>query len=357
MLWVSLPDQRAGREVLWMSRMPGTEVTAMAAHRPSGDIEWIESTYRRPVKRFVEAGALAWIDGLDAVDPSPYDWVTTLELCSLVTKQSARWKDAAPGRRPLQAVVTWENLPHQPLYYLPPYRGARRAALHADLMLCFIDAARDHLLEWGYPDEKIAVVKPGVDTEVFHPADVAVDKPVIVFTSPLAPNKGIDRVLDAMRIVKAAIPDAELHVAGRGEMRSLVEERAAEPGSGVHLHGNLDRDGVARLLREAALFVTAPRRTWKWTEQFGLAYLEALATGLPIVTTVCGTNHEAVPPPNDLVADDAGVLAEAMIGWLEDPARRAAAGASNRAHVLEHHEIARQCARMGEAFAAAERRQ
>lgn len=356
MLWVSLPDQRAGREVFWMSRMPDTQVTALAAHRPVGDIIWKPATYKRPIKRFIEAGALAWVRDLDRLDPAEFDWVTTLELCSLVTGQAAKWRQSVSGRKPLQAVVTWENLPNQPLYKMPPYRGAVRASRDADLFLCMIDGARDHLLELGFPEEKIAVVKPGVDTEVFHPADTAVARPIVVFCSPLIPNKGIDRVLEAMKLVRQSVPDAELHVAGRGDLASLVEERSAEPDSGVYLYGNLDRDGVAQLLRTAAMFVTAPRPTWKWTEQFGLAYMEALATGIPIVTTACGTNYEAVPPPNDLVADDAGALAEAIVSWLKDPAKRADTGVSNRKYVLEHHQIDRQCALMGEAFTAAELR-
>src|SRR6185312_13821627 len=43
---------------------------------------------RRPVRRFVEAGALAWVRELDALPPA-YDWVGSLELCSLVTGQAA----------------------------------------------------------------------------------------------------------------------------------------------------------------------------------------------------------------------------------------------------------------------------
>lgn len=340
-----------------MSRMPDTKVTALAAHRPAGDITWEPATYRRPIKRFIEAGALAWVRDLDRLNPGDFDWVTTLELCSLVTGQSANWRKRGSGRMPLQAVVTWENLPNQPLYKLPPYRGAVRASRGADLFLCMIGAARDHLLELGFPDEKIAVVKPGVDTEVFRPAEKPVEKPVVVFCSPLIPNKGIDRILDAMKIVRQSVPDAELHVAGHGVLASLVEEQAAEPGSGVYLYGNLDRDGVAQLLRTAALFVTAPRPTWKWTEQFGLAYIEALATGIPIVTTACGTNYEAVPPPNDLVADDDNVLAESIVSWLKDPSKRAETGVFNREYVLEHHQIDRQCALMGDAFTAVELRQ
>jgi phosphatidyl-myo-inositol dimannoside synthase len=107
---------------------------------------------------------------------------------------------------------------------------------------------------------------------------------------------------------------------------------------------------VARVLREAACFVTAPRPTRVWNEQFGLAYLEAMASGLPVVTTVCGSNHEAVRPPNVRVADDAEALAEALAGFLGDPARRARVGEENRRVVLEHHELHRQCARMATAF-------
>ena len=90
LLWVSLPDQRARRELYWMSKMPGTSVTALARQEPVGDITWVPTTYRRPIKRFIEAGAFAWARGLDRQDPGDYDWVASLELCSLVTGQASR---------------------------------------------------------------------------------------------------------------------------------------------------------------------------------------------------------------------------------------------------------------------------
>lgn len=343
LLWASLADQRRGREVSWLAGMPDTAVTALAAVDPG--VPWLPATYRRPVRRFVEAGAFAWMRELDATPPA-YDWVASLELCALVTGQASAYA-RRHGLR--QLVVTWENDPYQPLYALPPYRTATRAALRtADLFLCMVDSAADHLRVLGVGEDRIRVVKPGADLDLFTPAAAPQPEPVIAFVSPVAANKGIDRVLEAFALVRQKVPAARLRVLGDGPLADRVA------GEGVEHLGRGDAARVAEVLREAAVFVTAPRSTWKWSEQFGLAYLEAMACGLPVVTTICGTNHEIVVPPNERVVDDAAALAEALVGFLADPARRAEVGAGNRRHVEEHHDLRRQTALMGEALAAYE---
>jgi phosphatidyl-myo-inositol dimannoside synthase len=353
LLWASLADQRPGRELSWLARMPGTKVAALAAAEPAGDVAWLPASYRRPIRRFVEAGALAWVTELGDAAPA-YDWCASLELCALVTGQVADYT-RRHGLR--QAVLTWENDPRQPLYRLPPYRGAtRRALAGADLFLCLVHAAADHLRVLGVEEDRIRVVYPGADLDLFRPAAEPVTEPVLAFVSPLAPNKGIDRVLDAFALVRRRVPEARLRVLGDGPLAPRVRRAAAEPGSGVEYLGSGDGRLVARVLREAAVFVTAPRSTWKWSEQFGLAYLEAMACGLPVVTTVSGTNHEIVVPPNVRVVDVPEALAAELVALLEDPARRAAIGAANRRHVERHHELDTQCARMAAAFAEVEAR-
>jgi len=350
LLWASLPDQRPGRELTWLSRMPRTRVTAIGTPGPEPGVEWISSRYRRPVRRFVEAGALGWLRSLNDVAPE-YDWVASLELCSLVSGQAGRWARRHGTR---QAVITWENLVNQPLYRVPPYREAFRRSLDADLLICCVESARNHLLEHGVEDARIRVVLPGVDPAAFVPADQAVVDPVAIFVSPLAPNKGIDTVMDAMRLVRHVEPEARLLVMGSGPLEGLVRRRSAEPSSGIEMLGHGSAADVANALRRAAVFVTAPRATWKWNEQFGLAYIEAMAAGLPVVTTVCGTNDEAVRPPNVRTANSAEALAEGLLGFLTDPARRLEVGRHNRERVLEDHNSTIQASRLGAAFSSIE---
>jgi len=346
--WFMLPGQRPFRELHWLTLMPGAEVTAVGTPRPPERARFVERRYRQPTHRFVEAGALAWLRGLDSVAIPP-GWLVSLELCSLVTGQVSA---LARHRRQLQAVLVWANDPAMPLYRLPPYRQALRRARGADLFICLVEAAREHCVALGLPPERCPVVLPGVDTELFRPAAAPQSEPVALFVSPLAGNKGIDRVLEAQRLVRRRLPEARLEVLGRGPLEGLVRREADRPGSGVSYLGSGDRHRVAEALRRAAVLVTAPRPTPVWNEQFGIVYIEAMASGLPVVTTVCGSNHEAVRPPNPRVPDDAEALAEALLGFLADPARRATVGASNRRSVLERHDLRRQCARLGEVLRA-----
>ncbi len=352
--WFMLPGQRPWRELHWLGLMPGTTVRSVGSPRPPEAADHVELPYRQPTTRFVEAGAFAWLRGVHALGGRP-DWAASLELCSLVSGQAAA---SARRRGTRHAVLVWANDPDSPLYRLPPYSLATRRSLRADLFLCFVEAARDHLLALGAPADRCHVVHPGIDLTVFHPRDeqgrALAMEPVVAFVSPIAPNKGIDRVLDAFEHVRRRVPDARLVVAGRGPLVDLVRRAEASTDGAVTYAEHLDRGGVAELLRNSRVFVTAPRANRVWNEQFGLAYVEAMACGLPVVTTVCGSNGEAVQAPNVRVDDDAEALAEALVAFLTDDGLRRDVGRHNIAHVRTHHDVVTQAAAMGEVFSRAE---
>ncbi|HEV8065186.1 MAG TPA: glycosyltransferase family 4 protein [Acidimicrobiales bacterium] len=344
--WMALPESRPNRELSWLAAMPGASVVAIG-ERPTGDpVPFLTRPYRRLTRRFVEAGALAWFEGLGNVSLDA-SWIASLELCALVTGQASSLARRLGAR---QAVLTWGNDPGNLMYRLPPYRQATERAKEADLVICLIAAAKDHCVALGIPEERCRVVMPPVDTDLFHPPDSPVDDPIALFCSPLAPNKGIDRVLDAWSLVRRQLPDARLRVVGRGPLESLVKERAAASGGSIEFVGGRDRQGVAAELRGGTVLVTAPRPTAVWNEQFGLAYVEAMACGLCVVTTACGTNYEAVGPPNLRVADDEGELAEGLVHFLANPGLRAELGARNRQEVVDRFEMRQQLGRLRQAF-------
>lgn len=349
LLWLTLPGTRPGRELAWLGSMPDAAVTAVG-DRPTGDpVPFETRRYRHPIHRFVEAGAFAWFQDLDTV-PEPAGgaaWVGALELCALVTGQVPGVAKRMGARR---FAMTWGNDANNPLYLVPPYRWALRRAERFDRIICLIEAARDHCVELGIPEDRCRVVLPPLDTERFHPPAEPVEEPIALFISPLAENKGIDRVLDAFAIVRRRVPEARLVVAGRGPLEALVRERADASGGAIAYVGSLPGDEVAALLRTGAVFVTAPRPTRVWNEQFGLAYVEAMASGLPVVTTECGTNHEAVLPPSIRVPDEVGALADALVHFLADPALRRRVFPEVRAAVVERFERTQQLRALRAAF-------
>ena len=128
-------------------------------------------------------------------------------------------------------------------------------------------------------------------------------------------RKGYDVLLDAFRKVCVRCGDVELHIAGRftvgRECRQAIE--ALGLGDRVVNHGELDKEGVRRLLYTCDCLVLASRG-----EAQGLVLLEAMATGLPVVTTDRVPRNALVEGGSLVVpVDDATALAQAMFRMIE----------------------------------------
>jgi glycosyltransferase involved in cell wall biosynthesis len=174
---------------------------------------------------------------------------------------------------------------------------------------------------WGRSPEERERARERLGLE---PGDVAVG-----MASRLVPGKGHDLALAATAAARAGDPRLKLLIAGDGPLRAELERDAGE---GVRLLGFLD--GIGDLLAACDVFLF-PTEPW-WGEGFGLAALEAMASGLPIVATAVGGMPEMVEEGRTgmlVEPRDTDGLRDALAGLARDEERRRAMGREARARV------------------------
>jgi glycosyltransferase involved in cell wall biosynthesis len=166
------------------------------------------------------------------------------------------------------------------------------------------------------------LVPNGVDTDRFRPGPsdriafgLPIDRPVVLMVSALVDSK---QVLQGMRAA-ARLPDAFLVVAGDGPLREDVDRLASQILPGRFLRGTFPHERMPDLYRCADVFLhPAP------FESFGNVYVEALATGLPVVGNDNSLTRWILGGHGHLVDGtlDEG-LAAALMAALDDPHTRA----------------------------------
>lgn len=293
------------------------------------------------------AAGLHWLRGIDEVDPGPVDVVVSLEILSVTSYLASRL--ARRLGRP-HVVQVADVLIANPLYRMPPWRQiTAHVVANADGFICDTKAARDLVVARGADPERARVVYPGVDLEVFAPPDLPRREPLLAFAGDLRPDRGLDDIVAACDLVAARVDGFRLVVVGDGPVRAQVD-RLAETRDYLRVDGRVTRSDVARLFRSARAFVTAPRERRFWSEQFGFAMVEAMASGLPVVATRSGAIPEVLPSGNFLVPErDVGALASAIAKALGPKGE--AVGHANLEVAHTKYSLARQSDRLAAALA------
>jgi len=204
----------------------------------------------------------------------------------------------------------------------------RGLAARASRIVTITDAlARFQVERVGIPERKLVTIHYGLDAlpEAWGenpPDDVPADALVVLAVCRLERQKGVDVAVRALARLREQEPGAHLVVLGEGAERTRLEELARELHVPLHLPGRVP--DVAAWLRRAAVLVHPVR----W-EGFGLAVLEAMLAGLPVVASRVSSLPELVADGETgiLVSpDDPEALASAIERALGDPAALGAAG-------------------------------
>lgn len=206
-----------------------------------------------------------------------------------------------------------------------------------------------------FPADKISVIPNGIDLRRFDKAargldsaafrqsmGVATERLLVGTIGEISLLKGQVEFLRAASLLARRFPHVDFVIAGEdfsrtGEHRARILRLISELGleGRVHLTGWLD--DVAPLIHALDLFVSASR-----TESFGLAIVEALASGVAVVATATeGARETLLDGETGLLVPvgDAEPLAVAIARLLEDPQERARLGACGRASALERFSL------------------
>lgn len=198
----------------------------------------------------------------------------------------------------------------------PNLRSYARTAIEASFAVISISKDNCALIEERFPDQKdkIILMRNGYDPTVFYPENMSREeilakyglpkevfegRKIVSFAGKLAYFKGVDVLLDAVKLYEDKEPATLTLIVGDGDERDKLHQQAKDLGlKTVYFLGNVNQQALRHLYNLADVSLIPSRR-----EPFGLVALEAMACGIPVIAT----NQGGLP---DFVNDSVGALVE-----------------------------------------------
>lgn len=188
-----------------------------------------------------------------------------------------------------------------------------------------------------------------------HPVDVTLFIPQekgsrkdgilrILVVSRMVPEKGIFYIWEAVRPILAQRNDLKLQLLGVGPMRAYLEQEVKEAGltSKVEFIGNRPHNELSKVIGEADIFVNHSIDNFYWEEYFGVVNLEAMACGVPVITSRAGAITYTIREKDvALFVEPRNIieLRENVIHLIESEKKRKTLGENGRRYVLENYSL------------------
>ncbi|MFH1328015.1 MAG: glycosyltransferase family 4 protein [Candidatus Bathyarchaeota archaeon] len=277
------------------------------------------------------------------------DLVSSAELYSFTSGQCADFSKNTG--KPLVPIVL-ETLSSLPIHSLPLYNtNVRKVLKNAQSFIAFSQRAANYLLNMSAPKDRVKVVYPGLDLNVFFPpAKPTHDNLRVLFVGRFDKEKGLSLLLQAFSQLCSELKNIELWICAKhgtdpDEKRLAYDFSKSYP---VKILGQIQYSQIPEIYRQCDVFClpSFDRKKWGinvWEEQVGFVFIEAMASGLPVVTTNCGAIPEIVGSEN-FVIDQHSVseLHLALKKVLVDEDLRANLSETNRARAERFFDIKKQ---------------
>ena len=215
-------------------------------------------------------------------------------------------------------------------------------ARRSDRVVTTSEYCRQKIAEhYGVPRERIGIVPEGIDVEFWQTALAQTPprsdyRPTILCVARHYPRKHVNDLLRAFALIRRYAPDAQLRIVGDGpEHQNLIAlAHELEIADAVTLLGAIPDAEVKAEYAHADIFCLPSVQ-----EGFGIVFLEAMAAGLPVVSTTAAGIPEVVAhgktgilvPPGDVTS-----IAGALLVLLSDPELREQYGQAGRERVVRY---------------------
>ena len=212
-------------------------------------------------------GGEQWLLSLDSL-VSQGDILHTAETYTPYTHQAVQLRRANKIKR--LVCTCWETIPHNNEKFARLRKWKKEAYQFVDIFHTPTERAKEALIKEGVNPKKIIVINYGVDLTHFKPPTkrVASAKHVVLTTARKVPEKGVD-IWNKLKY----------------ELGDCIEFKWVD---------SLPYKEVIKEYQKADIFLLPSITTATWEEQYGMALIEAMACGLPIITTNTGAITEVV---------------------------------------------------------------
>jgi len=190
----------------------------------------------------------------------------------------------------------FENIPFNNEGIWGRNRYKKEAIEGVDRFIAITKGAKKALVGEGVPEEKIVIIPMSIDSEKFYPSK-KIDKHHIniLFAGRIEEYKGVFDALNAFARVSAKYSNIRLTIIGKGSKESLLDNKINELGLSSKIIRKVSPyHQIAEEYRKVDIFIAPSKKDKYWKEQFGMVFLEAMASGLPIVTYDSGSIKEVV---------------------------------------------------------------
>lgn len=184
----------------------------------------------------------------------------------------------------------------------PLFRLLRKWTINKCAHLCVVSSAMEKTcFALGVDKSKLSTISMGVDlTNIFYPAAGVERKPErLIFVGRLVEKKGVQILIDAMQVIVAGNPDAELLVIGDGPLRKSIAAQVKDSGlsKNVVFKGAISNDQLPALYSSASVSVVPSIIDRQGDQEgLGLVMIEALGCGCAVVAS-------SLEPIKDVIID------------------------------------------------------